>query len=96
MNTWTCTTCTHPIADDEGAISVPYSDLTDMPMFGPEWEPRHYLCRHPEEPCYEIPVSDLRDDRGVLAWTAHLLNKVWLANSNWNDIIRSTVKEVSH
>ena len=92
MNTWTCTACNFPIADDEGVVSVPLREIADMPMFGPEWAPRHHLCREPAEDYYEVPVEQLRDADGVLRWTAHLLGKVWLANSNWDAIIRSTVK----
>lgn len=96
MNTWTCTSCHFPVADDEGVVSVPLREVAEMPMFGPEWAPRHHLCREPGEDYYEVPVEQLRDADGVLRWTAHLLGKVWLANSNWDAIIRSTVKGAMH
>lgn len=96
MIEWTCVTCLFPIADDEGVVSVPLSHISDMPMFGPEWAPRHHLCREAGESYYEVPVEQLRDAEGVLRWTAHLLGKVWIANSNWDAIIRSTLKEAKY
>lgn len=96
MIEWTCATCQFPISDDEGVVSVPLSHISDMPMFGPEWAPRHHLCREASESYYEVPVEQLRDAEGVLCWTAHLLGKVWIANSNWDAIIRSTFKEAKY
>ena len=92
MVTWTCTACQFPIADGEGVVAVPLEQISDMPMFGPEWTSRHTLCAGDLNDYYGIDVEELRTHEGVLRWTAHLLSKVWLANSNWDEIIRSTIK----
>lgn len=95
MNIWTCYKCGHDVADTEGSVAVPTQEIAEMPMFGPAWAPIHTLCMDKGWDYYAIPVDELRDAEGVVSWTAHLLGKVWLANSNWDAIIRSTVKGVS-
>lgn len=92
MIAWTCTACMFPIADSEGVVAVPLHQIREMPMFGPTWEPRHLLCAEDMHDYYGIDIEQLRTHEDVLRWTAHLLEKTWLANSNWDAIIRSTVK----
>lgn len=93
MNVWTCTACNFPIADGAGTVAAPCSEIADPPMFGITWQPRHTRCADDLHDYYGVPVEELRDPAGVLTWTAHLLGKVWVANSNWDDVIRTTLKE---
>lgn len=93
MNVWNCTACGFPIADGTGVVAVPLQQISDMPMFGPEWAARHVACAADLDDYYGIDVEELRDAEGVLRWTAHLLSKVWIANSNWDAVIRTTLKE---
>ena len=93
MNAWDCTACGFPIADGTGIVAAPYTEINDPPMFGIGWQARHVACTADLDDYYGVPVEEIRDPAGVLTWTAHLLGKVWIANSNWDDVIRATLKE---
>lgn len=57
---------------------------------GPRWRITHDSCVHPTdlEGGYWIAVEELRTDRDLLSWTAHLMEKNWLYETNWDQVLR--------
>lgn len=59
-------------------------------------EPARWLAYHFDDECvfdevgscYEIPVERIRTPAEALGWTAHLMGKRWLSQTNWESIIR--------
>lgn len=89
--TWVCTTCRFPIADGEGCINIPFVDLSrHKPGREVVWRVQHDKCL-PTASVYGIDVEKVRDDRGLLRWTHHLMSKNWFADSTWDGIIGSVV-----
>jgi hypothetical protein len=43
---------------------------------------------------YDIPLSDLQTERGILRWTYHLAGKTWITREMLDDFMR-TALEVS-
>lgn len=80
---WRCTECQEFIADDDGYLAVGPDVLGGM------WEPWHLGCDpDPESNGYAVGVEALRTYADLLRWTAHLVDKDWLKNTSWLDLIK--------
>ncbi|MCW2898787.1 MAG: hypothetical protein JWO67_1052 [Streptosporangiaceae bacterium] len=51
------------------------------------WMIGHDRCRPPESEGYHIAVEQVRTWRDLLRWTAHLMPKTWLPDTNWGSVI---------
>lgn len=59
------------------------------------WHVHHAECDpEPESDDYWIPVSRISTYAQVLGWTAHLMEKNWLNNTDWPALLR-TLDEVA-
>lgn len=89
--TWTCTTCGFPVADGAGCVNIPFADLSAH-RTGQElvWRIQHDSCLETGD-VYGIDVDFLRDERGLLRWTHHLMEKNWFSDSNWRSVIGMAV-----
>ena len=73
-------------------------DLIELVDDFPEdihWRTGHDACRDDhDEGCYEID-DELIASWGALAhWTAHLMSKNWLGDSDWDELLREVAGEV--
>lgn len=61
---------------------------------GSTWRITHDRCapRDTLDDSYWLPVESLRTDTTLLNWTAHLLSKSWLPNTDWDDVIRQAIE----
>ena len=75
-----------------GAMSV--SEILASLEDDPIWGATHDRCTDREtlDDSYWLPVESLRTPTTLLNWTAHLLGKTWLPNTNWDDIIRQAIE----
>lgn len=88
---WTCEKCGFPIPDQRGCLNIPFADLSaHKPGDELTWRAQHDTCLSTTD-VYGIDVEQLRDHRGVLRWTHHLMSKNWFQDSTWDGIIASTI-----
>lgn len=61
--------------------------LMQMPRRAPWWI-HHDRCQ-PEDDAdgYHIDVERIRTWRAMVGWTAHLMEKNWLGNTNWRSVL---------
>jgi hypothetical protein len=53
------------------------------------WRIFHDRCNpRSEESAYDIDVREVRTWRGLLRWTAQLIDKRWLSETNWGSVVR--------
>lgn len=85
--TWTCTVCGNPIADGTGSIFIPYEEIRGALRADcePRWITAHFDCD--DRDGYSIDVERIRTHEQALAWTAHLMGKRWVADTNWLDVV---------
>lgn len=91
---WTCATCDEPIADGEGAVGIPFADLSLRNDATLVWRVEHYDCTGHLD-IYGRPVAELRTVADVLSWTAHIITKPWIHESTWDDVLRGVLEEVA-
>lgn len=71
--------------EDEGPLT--FSSLMDRPDAA-EWRALHASCGpEPDEPSYCINVGRIRTWPQVLNWTAHLMGKGWLKDTDWDELL---------
>lgn len=70
------------------------NELADWP--NPiRWRTGHDGCRDDRhEPCYDIDSGALRTWPHLARWTAHLMEKNWLGDSDWDDLLREVSGEI--
>lgn len=91
---WACSKCRKPIADGDGHIIVSLTDIyahqDPYGSFGEaEWTALHSRCDpYPEWTDYRIPIERIRTQAHALHWTAHLLEKKWIRDTNWASVVR--------
>ncbi|BBX70093.1 hypothetical protein [Mycolicibacterium psychrotolerans] len=70
-----------------------YVSVADMPDDGPvRWRTHHTDCDpDPGGDDYVIPVVRMRTREELLSWTAHLLDKRWLYQTDWSQFIYSKI-----
>lgn len=73
----------------DGAVSI--AELLSLPAIA-LWMIHHDRCRPDESDGYDIDVEQVRTYRGLLEWTAHLLPKTWLSDTNWASVIRGAAE----
>jgi uncharacterized protein YfeS len=47
------------------------------------WRTSHYTCGQDEYPEYQIDISRMKTAKQVIEWTSHLMEKNWIALTNW-------------
>lgn len=63
-------------------------ELMDMPD-EVRWEAHHHDCDPDSDTAdYWFRVSEVRTHAGLLRWTAHLMGKSWIGDTNWDHVIR--------
>src|SRR5438128_6178965 len=68
-------------------------ELTTYPR-GAGWMVLHDACTREPEEGYAIEVNRIRDTRALLAWTVHLMEKVWLPETRWEKIIERAAESM--
>lgn len=64
------------------------SELMTYPD-GITWRAYHARCDPwPEKGAYQIDVEQVRSWRQLVSWTSHLMAKNWLADSDWDELLR--------
>jgi len=59
-----------------------------------QWTALHYDCAEDGELSgYPIELDRLQTYRHLIAWTAHLMEKVWLPHTNWRGILTQFTPE---
>ena len=54
------------------------------------WRARHFACtEHEIGDLYQICVEEIRTWAKLTEWTAHLLAKRWVTQSNWGSLLMS-------
>jgi len=70
------------------------SQLLQLPSHVP-WRLHHYTCNPHRVDGYDIDVAKVRTWRDLVRWTAHLLEKNWLALTDWHQVIRAAAERRS-
>lgn len=86
---WTCRNCGFPIAPGQGVLAIPQVEINNPPELGGVWRPLHTTCT--VDDYYGIDIEQVSDHRGLLRWTAHLITKPWIIDTNWNAILREAL-----
>lgn len=69
-----------------GAVTV--EELLELPP-AVTWQVHHDACDpDPEALAYRIDISQIDTSGALLNWTAHLMSKRWLKDTDWDDLIR--------
>ncbi|MFC8010847.1 hypothetical protein [Streptomyces cinereoruber] len=69
------------------------TDLLDMIDCGElvYWQAHHATCDPtPREAHYRIEARKLRTRADLLEWSAHLMGKMWLPRTDWQDVMCET------
>jgi hypothetical protein len=56
------------------------------------WRALHSTCDNGEDDLYSIPSSKLSTWADLVEWTAHLMEKTWLADTNWREHISGAAR----
>lgn len=56
------------------------------------WLIHHYACEPDEAASYQIGVEQVRTWRQLVEWTSHLMEKNWLAETNWAALLGSAAR----
>lgn len=70
--------------DPAGAIDI--MSLLGLPKPA-TWHIHHDVCSTDGAGDYDIGVEQVRTWRDLLAWTAHLMEKNWLPDTDWRSVI---------
>jgi|HubBroStandDraft_6_1064221.scaffolds.fasta_scaffold482978_2 hypothetical protein len=75
--------------------AVDLADLVDNYPEDIHWRTAHDACRDDhDEGCYEIDDEHISTWGGLAHWTAHLMEKTWLQDSDWDDLLREVAGEI--
>lgn len=74
-------------ADNPGA--GPMGALLDLPE-QVAWQAHCEKC-DPHACGYSIQSAELATYKGLLKWTAHLMGKAWLADTDWDELLEQVV-----
>jgi len=76
-------------ADDLSSALIPLSAYDEFPSRA-GWFAHHRTCDpSPDGNDYWFDVARARTHAHLLDWTAHLMGKVWLEHTNWQQLIQS-------
>jgi hypothetical protein len=68
--------------------AYPFSELHDHPS-PVRWHVLHGRCDpRPEGDDYWIGTERIRTAADVISWSAHLLEKNWIQDTTWSDVLR--------
>lgn len=70
--------------DASGALDI--MGLLGLPGLA-TWHIHHDGCRPEGTDDYDIAVEDVRTWRGLVRWTAHLMEKRWLPETDWRVLL---------
>lgn len=74
-------------------IGINLGDLLARPAPA-RWAAHHSTCDlDTESNDYWIPMREVRSHAQLLRWTAHLMGKNWLADTDWIQVIRDASVE---
>lgn len=75
------------------------SDFTTYPS-SPQWRGVHHQCKPQTAEqygyAYDIDVERICTLADVLEWTAHLMDKDWFADSDWQRVIHQALEQQGH
>lgn len=74
---------------DPSFRAIELSELMSLP--GPaQWRAHHARCDlDPDAGVYSVASERIDTVGKLLDWTAHLMGKSWIGDTNWDDVIRS-------
>ena len=92
-----CETCQFPIAGDTGSIYVRFAEIgTGRDGSDIHWRTGHDKCRTDrDEGCYEIDGDRIATWPALAHWTAHLMEKNWFGDSDWDGLLRELAGDSS-
>lgn len=70
--------------DESGRLDI--LGLLGLPSFA-AWRIHHDVCRPAGVDGYDITVEEIRTWRGLVKWTAHLMEKNWLVETDWRVLL---------
>lgn len=74
--------------DIAAGIAATGADLLDLVADVP-WQAHHNACDpQPHANAYAIAAAEIRTWGQLLDWTAHLMEKPWLVDTDWGDLLR--------
>jgi hypothetical protein len=76
----------------EGKSAVSVAQLLDYPE-QVNWHALHEVCDPTGGEPYAIGVEDLRTSWDLIKWTVQLLEKSWLAATDWREVLRAKHRE---
>lgn len=78
----------------QGGVTFDLSDRSDPPPGKIPWEVYHQDCDpNPDNQGYWIGAERCKTFPELLDWTAHLMEKRWLQNTNWSTKVRSILRD---
>jgi hypothetical protein len=104
-----CELCLSPIGDGDGALWVDraapgsraVSDEADTARklwngrgVRAVWRVTHDDCARPRTG-YRIEVERIRTWAAYLHWTAHLMSKDWIGDTNWSEVVLDSLNPTS-
>jgi hypothetical protein len=80
-------------SDRDGAVTSAELMLLPLPV---HWRTSHDKCRTDhDEDAYEIDAVRITSWAKAAHWTAHLMEKTWLASTDWKHLLRELSGEAS-
>lgn len=77
-----------------GGVTYNIADRSDPPPSKVAWHVFHQDCDpDPENEGYAIPAGRCSTFPQLISWTAHLLEKRWLPNTNWAGTLRRVLHD---
>jgi hypothetical protein len=74
---------------DEHQTGTTVVDLIETYPAAAMWRVHHQACDPAMEACaYDIGMDRLVTPGDLLTWTSHLMQKSWLAHTDWDELIR--------
>lgn len=83
----------HP-TPEHGLRCFSLTDLMELPD-PVRWHVWHRACDPNIDSCdYCIDVERIRTAAQILKWTAHLMEKTWLPDTTWRDLLRGQAERL--
>ena len=85
-----CESCRFPINGDTGCIYTTFAEIrTPSESDVIRWRTSHYAhFAEGVRDTYEISAERITTWRQLAWWTAHLMEKNWFPQSDWDDLLR--------
>ncbi|MEY9848439.1 hypothetical protein ABH940_005542 [Streptacidiphilus sp. BW17] len=86
-----CDHCLRAVDTGDGSLWVDQTQATHAAA-PTTWRTTHDGCAAPPAGAYRIPLERVTNWAALLHWTAHLLDRPWLACTDWSDVLLRTLE----